>query len=136
MVNRVTEIRDSSPLDQWSHVEGTLNPADIRTRGKSVRELEASEWFTRPEWLRETEGAWPQTSPQLFHQKQMTLNKPLKSYRKKRTKIGRSSVPSKERHEFLPIAFGSNQNHRNRKNSNDRRIEASNPNTTAEKPDG
>ena len=48
VANRVAEILDSSTIDQWRLVEGTLNPADIGTRGKSVLELEKSEWFTRP----------------------------------------------------------------------------------------
>ena len=69
VANRVAEILDSSTIDQWRHVEGTLNPADIGTRGKSVHELEKSEWFTGPAWLQEKEDAWPQTSPQLFQQK-------------------------------------------------------------------
>ena len=69
VANRVAEILDSSTIDQWRNVEGTLNPADIGTRGKSVHELEKSEWFTGPAWLREKEVAWPQTSPQLFQQK-------------------------------------------------------------------
>ena len=41
--NRVAEIHDSSTIDQWRLVEGTLNAADIGTRGKSVHELEKSE---------------------------------------------------------------------------------------------
>ena len=58
------------PIDQWRHVEGTLSPADIGTRGKSVHELEKSgEWLTGPAWLREEEDAWRQASPQLFQQK-------------------------------------------------------------------
>ena len=69
VANRVAEILDSSTIDQWRHVEGTLNPADIGTRGKSVLELEKNEWFTGPAWHREKEDAWPQTSPQLFQQK-------------------------------------------------------------------
>ena len=69
VANRVAEILDSSTIDQWRHVEGTLNPADIGTNGKSVLELEKSEWFTGPAWLREKEDARPQTSPQLFQQK-------------------------------------------------------------------
>ena len=32
VANRVAEILDSSTIDQWRHVEGTLNPADIGTR--------------------------------------------------------------------------------------------------------
>ena len=66
VTNRVAEILDGSTIDQWRHVEGTLNSADIGTRGKSVLKLEKSEWFTGPAWLREKEDAWPQTSPQLF----------------------------------------------------------------------
>ena len=69
VTNRFAEILDSSTIDQWRHVEGILNPADIGTRGKTVRELEESEWFTGPAWLREKEDACPQTSPQLFQQK-------------------------------------------------------------------
>ena len=69
VANRVAETLDSSTIDQWRHVEGTLNAADIGTRGKSVLELEKSEWFTGPAWLREKEDTWPQTSPQLFQQK-------------------------------------------------------------------
>ena len=69
VANRVAEMLDSSTIDQWILVEGTLNPADIATRGYSVRELEESEWFTGPAWLREMEDAWPQTTPQLFQQK-------------------------------------------------------------------
>ena len=57
VAHRVAEIFDSSTIDQWRHVEGTLKTADIGTRGKSVLELEKSEWFTGPAWLREKEDA-------------------------------------------------------------------------------
>ena len=43
VANRVAEILDSSTIDQWRLVEGTLNPADIGTIGKSVLELEKNE---------------------------------------------------------------------------------------------
>ena len=46
--NRVAEILDNSTIDQWRQVEGTLNPVDIGTRGKSVHELAKSGWFTGP----------------------------------------------------------------------------------------
>ena len=69
VANRVAEILDSSTIDQWRHVEGTVNRADIRTRRKSVLEIEKSEWFTGLAWLREKKDAWPKTSSQLFQQK-------------------------------------------------------------------
>ena len=34
VANRVAEILDSSTIDQWRHVEGTLNPADIGNKRK------------------------------------------------------------------------------------------------------
>ena len=66
VANRVAENHERSTIDKSRHFKGTLNPADFVTRGKSVREVEEREWFTRPAWLRETEDAWPQFSPQLI----------------------------------------------------------------------
>ena len=34
--NRVAEILESSTVDEWNLVNGTLNPADIGTRGMTV----------------------------------------------------------------------------------------------------
>ena len=36
VANRVAEILEYSTIDQWLHVEGKLNPADIGTRGMTV----------------------------------------------------------------------------------------------------
>ena len=51
VANRVAESLENSTIDQWRHVEGKLNPADIGTRGMAVEALKESEWLT--------EGAWP-----------------------------------------------------------------------------
>ena len=48
VANSVAEILDSSNINQWRHVEETLNNADIGTRGKSTLKLEMSKWFTGP----------------------------------------------------------------------------------------
>ena len=55
----VAEILDSSTIDQWRHVDVTLNPADIETKGKSVHEQEKSEWLIGLAWLRK-KNVWPQ----------------------------------------------------------------------------
>ena len=34
--NRVAEILENSTINQWRHVEGKLNPADIGTPGMTV----------------------------------------------------------------------------------------------------
>ena len=65
VANRVAEILENSTIDQWRHVEGNLNPADIGTRGMKVEALKESEWLTGPAWLTETEAAWPKAPEKL-----------------------------------------------------------------------
>ena len=48
VANRVAEILEHSNIDQWRHVEGKTNPADIETRGMTVEALKESEWLTGP----------------------------------------------------------------------------------------
>ena len=43
VANRV-EILDSSTVDQWRHIAGADNPADLGTRGLSIDELMQSDW--------------------------------------------------------------------------------------------
>ena len=53
VANTEAEILDNSIFDQWRHSKGTVNPAVIGTRGKSVHELRKIELITGPAWLRE-----------------------------------------------------------------------------------
>ena len=39
VAKRVAEISDSTTVDQWSHIDGVKNPADLGTRGISYPEL-------------------------------------------------------------------------------------------------
>ena len=57
VANKVVKILDGPRVDQWRHVEGTLNPANIGTRKNSVRELEEREWFTGRACLRKNKDA-------------------------------------------------------------------------------
>ena len=58
VANRVSEIMDSSTVDQWNHVPGDRNPADIGTGGVTITLLRESDWLTGPAWLLET-NEWP-----------------------------------------------------------------------------
>ncbi|KAF6021761.1 hypothetical protein EB796_019933 [Bugula neritina] len=51
VTNRVTQIRKSTEPQQWKHISGTKNPADIASRGATVHQLGTSRWFTGPEFL-------------------------------------------------------------------------------------
>ena len=65
VANRVAEILENSAMDQRRHVEGTMNPAEIGTRGMTVEALKESEWLTGPAWLTKIEDAWPRAPEKL-----------------------------------------------------------------------
>ena len=45
VANRVAEILENSSINQWRHVGGKLNPADIATRGIFMEAHKTSEKF-------------------------------------------------------------------------------------------
>lgn len=65
IANRVTEITETSAPEQWRHVPGTSNPADLVTRGVGDPRLlmdvdeNGSSWFGGPAFLQEDEAHWP-----------------------------------------------------------------------------
>ena len=55
VANRAAEILENSSMDQWRHVKGVENPADIGTRGMSIEGLKDSVWLNGPAWLQADE---------------------------------------------------------------------------------
>ena len=52
--SRVREIRKLVPGDHWRFCPGKDNPADIPTRGMTIKELKkTSLWFNGPDWVRQ-----------------------------------------------------------------------------------
>lgn len=51
VANRVTEIRESTSPQQWHHIDGGSNPADLATRGMSIKEMIAGKWLQGPDFL-------------------------------------------------------------------------------------
>ena len=51
VANRVSEILESTTVDQWFHVPTADNPADAGTRGMSAENLRTSSWLTGPSFL-------------------------------------------------------------------------------------
>ena len=52
--NRVAQIHDYVGQDKWAHCSGKRNPADILSRGASLRKLKDNDLFWHgPDWLRE-----------------------------------------------------------------------------------
>ena len=59
VANRAAEILENSSMDQWRHVKGVENPADIGTRGMSIEGLKESVWLNGPAWLQTDDENWP-----------------------------------------------------------------------------
>ena len=55
VANRVQFIREHTKVNQWQYVSTEVNPADHASRGCSVADLLASNWFTGPEFLWSTD---------------------------------------------------------------------------------
>jgi len=54
--NRVRKIQTATKPQQWQHVKGVENPADLPSRGISAKDLVGSmkeKWLHGPEWLQQ-----------------------------------------------------------------------------------
>ena len=64
--NRIKFIRTYSKPEQWKHVKGIDNPADLPSRGCTPKEFLSEEilnkWLHGPTWLKLQKENWPQKS--------------------------------------------------------------------------
>ena len=58
VANRISEIRKHSTLEQWNHVIGALNPANLVSRQTVFNNASLSEWFNGPMFLQDPELKW------------------------------------------------------------------------------
>ncbi|UYV60694.1 hypothetical protein LAZ67_1001945 [Cordylochernes scorpioides] len=57
--NRVKEITTLTKSEDWNHVAGEHNPADLPSRGESPSKFTKSGWWEGPKWLQEKKEDWP-----------------------------------------------------------------------------
>lgn len=59
VANRVAVIQELSDKEQWKHISGIDNPADMLTRGATTEELINSKlWWNGPHWLKFPKSQW------------------------------------------------------------------------------
>ncbi|UYV80141.1 hypothetical protein LAZ67_18001817 [Cordylochernes scorpioides] len=57
--NRVKEITTLTKSEDWNHVAGEHNPADLPSRGESPSKFKKYGWWEGPKWLQEKKEDWP-----------------------------------------------------------------------------
>ncbi len=62
--NRVKEILTLSSSEQWHFVPGSMNPADLPSRGISPSKFLETRWWEGPSWLLQ-ESDWPKMEYQM-----------------------------------------------------------------------
>lgn len=63
VANRISYIRSLTSVEQWNHIPGSLNPADLASRGCIASNFVKSElWKNGPSFLWKDESHWPKTT--------------------------------------------------------------------------
>ena len=63
VANRVAAIHELTKPDEWRHVDGKLNPADLASRGLHAgNEFDLSTWISGPKFLYLPEDRWPRSN--------------------------------------------------------------------------
>ena len=58
VANRVSAIRESTEPEQWHHIPGSENPADVLTRGQTLDSFDAGKFYDGPEFIRRYKSEW------------------------------------------------------------------------------
>ncbi|XP_017477270.1 PREDICTED: uncharacterized protein LOC108367186, partial [Rhagoletis zephyria] len=69
VANRVRQINTNTADCDWRYVPTDINPADLISRGMTMRELIESElWWHGPDFLRQPEAMWPNPPERISEQ--------------------------------------------------------------------
>lgn len=76
--NRVRKILEVTQAEQWRHVPGEQNPADLLSRGCGAKRLLETKFWNGPDWLRCIPSEWPSSIPnedetEIMHEKKKTV---------------------------------------------------------------
>ena len=102
--HRVNEILRLTRKEDWGHVSGIENPADLGSRGVTASHLKDSKlWWEGPNWLQKGKDSWPnwlplEDSPDVSNEKKKSAQVMLTT-KKEEKRV--SNVVSLERHGSL-----------------------------------
>lgn len=81
VANRVSEIQDHVPANNWSHIPTKKNPADIASRGSSITDLrDSSMWWHGPSFLTSSSEPHPSQDFTLPIETAPEKKKPIKLF--------------------------------------------------------
>ena len=61
VANRIEQLHTMTSPDQWRFVPGTMNPADIASRGLLPEKVKCADfWFSEPPFLMQNCDQWPE----------------------------------------------------------------------------
>lgn len=63
VANRVDAIRKITRKEDWRHVPGDMNPADVPSRGCTAEFLLKNRFWEGPDWLKMPMESWPNCKP-------------------------------------------------------------------------
>ncbi|XP_059049504.1 uncharacterized protein LOC131844595 [Achroia grisella] len=61
VTNRIKEICTNTNREDWKHLPGMYNPADLPSRGCDSKTLMESRWWIGPKWLYLEQSNWPKS---------------------------------------------------------------------------
>lgn len=77
VANRVAEIHESTTPEQWHHVPGTMNPADERSRGVTIKHFQPGcRWWSGPSFLWQPVQQWPNAPVEDIRSDDKEIRKP------------------------------------------------------------
>ena len=103
--HRVNEILRLTRKEDWGHVSGVENPADLGSRGVSASHLKDSKlWWKGPDWLEKGKDSWPngstlEDSPDVSDEKRKSAQVMLVTKREEEKRV--NNVVKLERHGSL-----------------------------------
>jgi len=77
--NRINQILELTDVNQWHHIKGEDNPADLASRGLRPTEiLSSAKWWNGPSWLVTERYNWKAETESIVEEEDLPEKKPIR----------------------------------------------------------